>query len=77
MRESQSSTNQDSISLMRAHYEEVGITESSLLQAVGLNPVVVLLAILVGGTLMGVIGALLAIPFLSALIIILVSVEDE
>ena len=46
-------------------------------KSVGLNPVVVLLAILVGGTLMGIIGALLAIPFLSALIIILVSVEDE
>ena len=46
-------------------------------KSVGLNPVVVILAILVGGTLMGVIGALLAIPFLSALIIILVSVEDE
>ena len=46
-------------------------------KSVGLNPVVVILAILVGGTLMGVIGALLAIPFLSALIIILVSAEDE
>ena len=46
-------------------------------KSVGLNPVVVLLAILVGGTLMGIIGALLAIPFLSALIIILVSAEDE
>ena len=46
-------------------------------RSVGLNPVVVILAILVGGTLMGVVGALLAIPFLSALIIILVSAEDE
>ena len=46
-------------------------------RSVGLNPVVVILAILVGGTLMGVVGALQAIPFLSALIIILVSAEDE
>lgn len=38
-------------------------------KAVGLNPVIVIIAILVGGELMGVIGALLAIPFLSILII--------
>ncbi len=46
-------------------------------KSVGLNPVVVIIAILVGGTLMGVVGALLAIPFLSALLIIFASVEDE
>lgn len=64
-------------------YSIIQIIENNILvpkimeKSVGFNPVVILLAILVGGTLMGVIGALLAIPFLSALIIILVSVEDE
>ncbi len=39
-------------------------------KAVGLNPVIIIIAILVGGNLMGVAGALLSIPFVSAAIII-------
>lgn len=39
-------------------------------QAVGLNPVIIILSVGIGANLMGVIGALLAIPFLSALIIL-------
>lgn len=39
-------------------------------KAVGLNPVVIIIAILIGGNLMGVAGALLSIPFASATIII-------
>ena len=38
--------------------------------AVGLNPVVIIIAILVGGNLLGVWGALLSIPFLTILTII-------
>ncbi|MBI2594139.1 AI-2E family transporter [Candidatus Curtissbacteria bacterium] len=39
-------------------------------KAVGLNPVVIIVAILVGANLLGVIGALLSIPFVSAAIIV-------
>jgi predicted PurR-regulated permease PerM len=40
-------------------------------KAVGLNPVIIILAVITGGRLMGVIGALLAIPFVSTLTVIL------
>jgi predicted PurR-regulated permease PerM len=40
-------------------------------KAVGLNPVLVIVAILIGGSLLGIPGALLSIPFVSALIIII------
>ena len=39
-------------------------------KAVGLNPVIIIIAILIGANLMGVAGALLSIPFVSAAIII-------
>ena len=39
-------------------------------KAVGLNPVVIIVAILIGANLLGVMGALLSIPFVSAAIII-------
>lgn len=57
-------------------YTIIQIAENNLIvpkimqKAVGLNPVVILIAILIGGNLLGFVGALLAIPFLSALIII-------
>lgn len=57
-------------------YSGIQVAENNLLvpqimkKAVGLNPVVIILAVLVGGSIMGVIGALLAIPFVSALLII-------
>lgn len=44
-------------------------------RAVGLNPLVVILAIIVGATLLGVIGALLAVPFLSFCIVIFNSLK--
>lgn len=43
--------------------------------AVGLNPVVVILAIMIGANLMGVAGALLAIPFVSFLVVLFKSLE--
>lgn len=46
-------------------------------KAVGLNPIVVILCILAGGELMGVVGALLAIPFLSMLIVVFRSLKSE
>jgi predicted PurR-regulated permease PerM len=45
-------------------------------KAVGLNPVVVILSIMIGTKLMGVTGALLAVPFLSFLIVIAKSFEE-
>ena len=39
-------------------------------KAVGLNPVIVIVAILMGAKLMGVLGALLAVPFVSVIVII-------
>lgn len=57
-------------------YTGIQIAENNFLvpkimqKAVGLNPVVIIIAILIGGNLMGVAGALLSIPFASAAIII-------
>ncbi|MEK7570638.1 MAG: AI-2E family transporter [Patescibacteria group bacterium] len=45
-------------------------------KAVGLNPVIVILAVLIGSTLMGIAGALLAIPFVSFIIVIFKSIEE-
>lgn len=59
-----------------AIYTGIQLAENNILvpkimeKAVGLNPVVIIIAILVGGNLLGVIGALLSIPFVSAAIII-------
>lgn len=58
-------------------YTGIQLAENNILvpkimeKAVGLNPVVIIVAILVGGNLMGFVGALLSIPFISAGIIIL------
>lgn len=39
-------------------------------RAVGLNPIVIIIGIIVGGQLLGIVGALLAIPFISLLVVI-------
>lgn len=58
-------------------YTAIQLAENNLLvpkimqKAVGLNPVIIIIAILIGGNLMGVAGALLSIPFISAAIIII------
>lgn len=44
-------------------------------KAVGLNPIIIILSVATGATLIGILGALLAIPFLSALIIIVRAVN--
>ncbi len=64
-------------------YLVIQLLENNLLvpkimeRAVGLNPVVVILAVMIGGNLMGVIGALLAIPFVSFLIVLYKSIQDS
>ena len=44
-------------------------------RAVGLNPIVIILAIIIGGKLLGVAGALLAIPFISLLVVVYKNLE--
>lgn len=46
-------------------------------RAVGLNPVIVILGVSMGAKLLGVIGALLAIPFISLIIVIYKSIENQ
>ena len=46
-------------------------------KAVGLNPVLVILSVMIGANLMGIAGALLAIPFVSFLIVIINSFESR
>lgn len=68
--------------IVAALYFAIQIIENNILvprimqQAVGLNPVVVIICILAGGELMGVIGALLSIPFLSAVIVLFRSLKE-
>lgn len=45
--------------------------------AVGLNPVIVILSIMIGANLMGIAGALLAIPFVSFIIVVAKSLKEE
>lgn len=46
-------------------------------KAVGLNPVVVILSIMIGAKLMGIAGALLAIPFISFIIVLMNSLDER
>lgn len=46
-------------------------------KAVGLNPVIVILGVMIGANVMGVAGALLAIPFISFLIVLFNSLESR
>ncbi len=46
-------------------------------KAVGLNPIIIILAVVTGARLIGIIGALLAIPFISMLIIIFRSLKTQ
>ena len=59
-----------------AAYIVIQILENNFLvprimqKAVGLNPVIVITGIVIGGKLLGVLGALLSIPFITLLIVI-------
>ena len=46
-------------------------------RAVGLNPVIVIIGVSIGANMMGIVGALLAIPFISFLIVIYKSLEAQ
>lgn len=46
-------------------------------RAVGLNPVVVILGVIVGGRLMGISGALLSVPFISLVVLIVRNLENN
>lgn len=46
-------------------------------RAVGLNPILVIIGISVGATLMGILGALLSIPFITMLIIVVKNISEE
>jgi predicted PurR-regulated permease PerM len=65
-----------------ALYIGIQIAENNVLvpkimeKAVGLNPVVIIVAILIGGNLLGIVGALLSIPFISAAIIVLKALSN-
>lgn len=57
---------------------EANILVPKIMQrAVGINPIVIILAITIGARLMGIMGALLAIPFVSILIIIYNDLKSE
>jgi len=46
-------------------------------KAVGLNPIVVILGITIGGKFFGIPGALLSVPFISLLVVIYKNVREE
>lgn len=46
-------------------------------RAVGLNPILVILAISIGATLLGILGALLSVPFATLLIIVVKNLREE
>ena len=53
------------------------IVPNIMKQAVGMNPLLVIIAVIIGSKLLGVIGALLSIPFVSLLIILLKYIPEE
>lgn len=62
-------------------YIVIQILENNLLvprimqKAVGLNPIIVILGVVAGGKLLGIVGALLAVPFISLLIVVIKAVR--
>lgn len=64
-------------------YVVIQVLENNILvpkvmqRAVGLNPIVIILAITIGAQLLGVLGALLSIPFISMLIIIIKNIRKD
>jgi len=46
-------------------------------RAVGLNPILVILAISIGATMLGILGALLSVPFATLLIIVIKNIKGE
>lgn len=46
-------------------------------KAVGLNPIVIILGVMIGAKLMGVLGALLSVPFISTLVILFKNLKTQ
>lgn len=67
--------------IVTAIYVVIQLLENNILvpkimqRAVGLNPVVVIVAVMIGANLMGVVGALLSIPFVSFMIVLFRSIN--
>jgi predicted PurR-regulated permease PerM len=57
-------------------FENHVLVPNVMQRAVGLNPILVILGITVGGALMGIAGALLSIPFISFLIVLFNNIHD-
>ncbi len=69
--------------LVAGVYLGIQLFESNVLvpkimnKAVGLNPVAVILAVTIGGKLLGILGALLAVPFLSLIIVVYSNIKES
>ena len=67
--------------VVAASYFFIQLVEGQILvprvmqKAVGLNPILIIIGIIVGGKLLGIAGALLAIPFISLLVVIYKNLE--
>lgn len=57
-------------------FENHVLVPNIMQKSVGLNPVVIIMTIMIGGKLLGILGALLSIPFVSMLIIIFNSSKE-
>lgn len=58
-------------------FENHVLVPNIMQKSVGLNPVVIIITILIGGKLLGILGALLSIPFVSILVIIFNNSRQE
>jgi len=64
-------------------YAAIQLLENNLLvprimeKAVGINPVIIIIAVIIGSKLLGVAGALLSVPFISLLMVIIDNVTEE
>lgn len=64
-------------------YLGIQLLENNLLvprimrRAVGLNPVIVIIGVIVGGNLLGIPGALLSVPFISLIVLIVKNLDDQ
>lgn len=77
------SISQTTALLVAGVYIVIQLLENNLLvprimqKAVGLNPIVVILGIIIGGKLLGILGALLAVPFISLAVVITSEVANK
>ena len=58
-------------------FENHVLVPNVMQRAVGMNPILVILGITVGGSVMGIVGALLSIPFISFMIVIFNNINSK